>query len=62
VVPRIFALTCLDSLIPCFASLKEALAQTPAAANQQRDAHKPTSDRLVIFAGSEAVDQLPPEP
>jgi hypothetical protein len=46
-VPRIFALTCLDSLIPCFASLKEALAQTPAAANQRRDARarrRPTSD------------------
>ena len=26
IVPRIFALTCLDTLIPCFASLEEALA------------------------------------
>jgi anti-sigma B factor antagonist len=31
-VPRIFALTCLDRVIPCFASLTEALAQAPAAA------------------------------
>jgi anti-sigma B factor antagonist len=31
-VPRIFALTSLDRLIPSFASLKEALAQTPDAA------------------------------
>jgi anti-sigma B factor antagonist len=33
-VPRILALTCLDRLIPCFASLEEALAQAPAAANR----------------------------
>jgi hypothetical protein len=32
VVPRILALTCLDRLIPCFASLEEALAQVSAAA------------------------------
>lgn len=31
IVPRIFALMCLDRLIPCFASLREALAPTPAA-------------------------------
>jgi anti-sigma B factor antagonist len=31
-VPRIFALTSLDRLMPSFASLKEALAQTPGAA------------------------------
>lgn len=37
-VPRIVALTFLDRLIPCFASLKEALAQRPADANQRRDA------------------------
>jgi anti-anti-sigma factor len=41
VVPRIFALTCLDRLIPCFASLKEALAQTPAASDQRRDERGP---------------------
>ena len=40
-VPRIFLLTCLDQLIPCFASLEEAVAQTPAAANQPRDAREP---------------------
>lgn len=37
-VPRIVALTFLDRLIPCFASLKEAMAQIPAAADQRRDA------------------------
>ena len=37
-IPRIVALTRLDRLIPCFASLKEALAQAPAAANQRDDA------------------------
>jgi len=41
IVPRIFALTCLDRLIPCFASLTEALAQPPAPANQRRDALGP---------------------
>src|SRR5215475_3623482 len=35
-VPRILALTCLDRLIPCFASLQEAVAQAPAAANRRR--------------------------
>ena len=34
-VLRIVALTRLDRLIPCFASLEEALAQTPAAASPQ---------------------------
>ena len=33
-VPRILALTCLDRLIPCFASLEGALAQAPAGANR----------------------------
>lgn len=32
VVSRMLALTCLSRLIPCFASLKEALAQAPADA------------------------------
>jgi anti-anti-sigma factor len=32
-VPRIFTLTKLDEVVPCFASLEEALAQTSAAAN-----------------------------
>lgn len=41
IVPRIFALMCLDRLVPCFASLKEALSTTPAAANQGRDARGP---------------------
>jgi anti-sigma B factor antagonist len=40
-VPRILPLTCLDRSIPCFASLKEAVAQTPAAANGRRDARGP---------------------
>ena len=34
VVPRIVNLTCLDSFIPCFSSLAEALARTPAATVQ----------------------------
>jgi anti-anti-sigma regulatory factor len=34
-VLRIFTLTRLDQFIPCFASLEEALAQMPAAANAQ---------------------------
>ena len=37
-VPRILALTCIDRLIPCFASLEEAVAQAPAAAKRPRDA------------------------
>jgi len=36
IVPRIFALTCLDSLIPCFASLKEALTATAGPGVDQR--------------------------
>ena len=32
-VPSAFALICLDRIIPCFASVQEALAQTSAAAN-----------------------------
>lgn len=34
-IPRIVTLMCLDQLIPSFASLEEALVQTPAAANIQ---------------------------
>jgi anti-anti-sigma factor len=45
-VLRILALTCLDRLIPSFASLTDALAQTPAAANQRRDARGPDADQL----------------
>jgi hypothetical protein len=45
-IPRIFALTCLDRLMPCFASLQEALAQVPAAANQRRDARRPDAGQL----------------
>ena len=44
-VPRILVLTCLDCSIPCFASLKEAVAQTPAAANVRRDARGPDADQ-----------------
>ena len=44
-IPRILALTCLDRLIPCFASLEEALAQAPAAANRRRDARGPDADQ-----------------
>jgi anti-sigma B factor antagonist len=36
IVPRIFPLTSLDSLIPCFASLKEALAAAPGPGVDQR--------------------------
>ena len=45
VVPRVFALTCVDRLIPCFASLEEALAQAPAAANWRRDERGPDPDQ-----------------
>ena len=59
VVPRILAPTCLDRLIPCFASLEEALAQASAAANRRRDArwarYRPAPDPITIrqrlFAG-----------
>lgn len=44
-VPRIFTLMCLDRLIPCFASLEEALAQAPAAANRRRDTRGPEADQ-----------------
>lgn len=44
-VPRILVLTCLDYSIPCFASLKEAVAQIPAAANGRRDARGPDADQ-----------------
>jgi anti-anti-sigma factor len=37
IVPRIFALTCLDTFIPCFASLKEALATTRQNATAEHD-------------------------
>jgi anti-sigma B factor antagonist len=33
-VPRILALTCLNRLIPCFASLEDAVVQAPAGANR----------------------------
>lgn len=45
IVPRMAALVRLDRLIPCFASLEEALAQAPAAAGQRRDARGPDADR-----------------
>jgi anti-sigma B factor antagonist len=34
-VPRVMNLTCLNRFIPCFSSLAEAVAQTPAAAVQR---------------------------
>ena len=40
-VPRVFALTCLDRFIPCFASLEEALAEGPAAATWPSRSHVP---------------------
>jgi anti-anti-sigma factor len=49
IVPRIFALTCLGTLIPCFASLEEALAQIRGP-----DVDQPPM-RTTIQAGSEAV-------
>jgi anti-sigma B factor antagonist len=45
-VPRIMGLTCLDRLVPCFASLEEALAQAPAAANQRCEARRSDAGRL----------------
>src|SRR5215813_10132189 len=42
-VPRILALTGIDQLIPCFASLEEAVAQAPAAATRPRDARGPAA-------------------
>ena len=64
--PRIFALLCLDRLIPCFASLDEALAQAPAAANLRGDDRGPDADQppmqTGIHPGSEAVGQLPAKP
>ena len=40
-VPRILALTGIDRLIPCFASLEDAVAQAPAAANRPGGAGGP---------------------
>jgi anti-sigma B factor antagonist len=40
-VPRVFSLTCLDRLIPCFASLEAALAQGPADAIWPSRSHVP---------------------
>jgi anti-anti-sigma factor len=58
-VPRILAQTCLDRLIPCFASLEDALAQAPAAANRRRDARGPDADQppiqTAIHTGGEAA-------
>jgi anti-sigma B factor antagonist len=34
-VPRVMNLTCLNRFIPCFSSLAEAVARTPAAAVQR---------------------------
>jgi anti-anti-sigma factor len=45
-VPRVMALTCLDRLMPCFTSLKEALAQPHAAANQRCEARHPDAAQL----------------
>lgn len=65
-VPRIFAPFCMDRLIPCFASLEEALDQAPAAANPRRDDRGPDVVQpplqTAIHAGSETAGQLPPEP
>lgn len=66
IVPRMVALTRLDRLIPCFASMKEALTQAPDAGNQHHDARGPDVDqqprRTTVRTGSEAVGQLPPGP
>ena len=40
-LPRIFALTCLDRFIPCFASLEDALAEGPAVAVRPSLSHPP---------------------
>ena len=45
VVPRILALTGIDRFIPCFASLEDALAQTPGGAAPRPGARKPETDQ-----------------
>ena len=44
-IPRIVTLMCLDRLIPSFASLAEATAQPPDAANQRRGTRGPDADQ-----------------
>jgi anti-sigma B factor antagonist len=51
-VPRIFALTCLDRFIACFASLEEALAQAPAAMTLARPGPCPGSGSPARQPGS----------
>jgi anti-sigma B factor antagonist len=51
-VPRIFTVTCLDRLVPCFASLEEALAQAPAATALARPGTSPVSGSPAHQPGS----------
>jgi anti-sigma B factor antagonist len=44
-VPRIFGLTCLDSLIPCFASLEEAVAPASGGAHRRSDPSRSNADQ-----------------
>jgi anti-sigma B factor antagonist len=45
IVPRILAMTGIDRFIPCFASLEDALAQTPGRADPRPGAHGPETDQ-----------------
>lgn len=45
VVPRILALTSIDRFIPCFASLEDALAQTPGGAAPRPGARRSETDQ-----------------
>lgn len=47
-VPRIFTVTCLDRLIPCFTSVAEAVARSSAAPSGRRDR---ASDRAQAASG-----------
>ena len=44
-VPRIVALTGIDQFIPCFASLDDALAQTPDEVGPRPGAREPETDQ-----------------
>jgi anti-sigma B factor antagonist len=44
-VPRTLAMTGIDQFIPCFASLGDALGQTPDGADPRPGAREPETDR-----------------
>lgn len=59
-VPRLFTLTGADRVIPCFASLEEALAKTPGGTNPQpvpwEPDTAPKSDLVPVGQGAASAD------